>query len=104
MVCLILAEGFECQALARSSRFLSTVHVPYIFMEWRKMFDARHHANTPCTAPAMQRLTDMLSDRGYVPLETHTGFQLNPARSTTAWKVGDLYWKHKTAEPLQDPY
>ena len=46
----------------------------------------------------------LLTSRGYVPHEVGTGFLLDPTRSTTSWKVGDVYWRHRTAAPLQDPY
>ena len=90
--------------MGRADHFLNTIHVPYIFMEWRKMYLQRHKANSPCPVEKMARLTENLRRRGYLPYETHTGFELNPRRSTTRWKIGDLYWKHKNAKPLQDPF
>ena len=99
-----VAEGFECKAIAGAQRFLQRTFVPYIFMEWKRMFISQHHPQTPCSTQAMTQLTQSLTQRGYIPYEVRTGFQLNPIRGTTKWKIGDLYWRHKTAKVLQDPF
>ncbi|XP_050394343.1 uncharacterized protein LOC126812128 isoform X2 [Patella vulgata] len=94
-------EGYECKALSVSKQFFNTIHVPYIFMEWQQMFKNRHQAS-PCPISSIHHLTDMLARRGFVPHEVHTGIELNVERSTTIWRVGDIYWRHKS-HPLLIP-
>ena len=87
-----------------SRRLLNHTFVPYIFMEWGKMFSGRHRSTSPCPARSMEYLAADLTRRGYIPYEVRTGFQLSPDRCSTKWKIGDMYWRHELADPLQDPF
>ena len=87
-----------------SQKLLNSTFVPYIFMEWGKMFSARYRRTSPCPAAAIDHLAADLTKRGYIPHEVRTGFQLNPERCSTKWKIGDMYWRHEMANPLQDPF
>ena len=100
----VVAEGYECRAMAGAHRLLTKVYVPYIFMEWKKMYTALHQPDAPCPVPSVEELTNLLVQKNYIPYEVRTGFQLNPERSTTRWKIGDIYWRHKSAKVLQNPF
>lgn len=101
---LFLSEGFECKALGGARRFLRQTFVPYIFMEWKRMFVSQNQAKSPCPTWAIQHLTDTLTKLGYTPYEIRTGFQLNPAISAIRWKIGDVYWRHCLAKVLQGSF
>ncbi|CAH1793853.1 unnamed protein product [Owenia fusiformis] len=94
-------EGYECKAMAEAKKFLDKIYVPYIFMEWKQMFTARNEQDSPCPMVAMETLAKYLTSRGYVPHEARTGFLLNPQLASSAWRIGDLYWRHKSASRLQ---
>ena len=94
------SEGYECKAMKGSRRLLSNTFVPYIFMEWGKMFSGRYRSTSPCSAASMDHLALDLTKRGYIPYEVRTGFQLNPERCSSKWKIGDMYWRHELANPL----
>ncbi|XP_067670918.1 uncharacterized protein [Haliotis asinina] len=94
-------EGYECKAMAKSAQLFQHVHVPYIFMEWQQMFKHRM-SNVACPPYAMQQLTDMLTQRGYMAHEVRTGIMMSPEECTTRWRVGDIYWRHQT-QPLLFP-
>ena len=68
------------------------------------MFFGRNRSSSPCPAKAMERMVADLSRRGYIPYEVRTGFQLSPETCSTRWKIGDIYWRHELANPLQDPF
>jgi hypothetical protein len=62
-------------------------------MEWQQMYKHRHLAATVCPVGIMTQMTDFFVRLGYKAHEVRTGIQLNPLRSTTAWQVGDVYWR-----------
>nr|KAI8765115.1 hypothetical protein BgiMline_002785 [Biomphalaria glabrata] len=92
-------EGYECKALATASTFFSALQVPYIFMEWRQMTDKRLLPQTVCPAQDIDALSHFFSDRGYIPHEIRSGIKLNPYQSS-AWKIGDVYWRAQDQELL----
>ncbi|XP_013408419.1 uncharacterized protein LOC106172318 [Lingula anatina] len=96
-------EGYECKAMGKATTFLDTVYVPYIFMEWKKMFVDQLKPDSPCPTKSLQRLCQLLTSRGYAPYEVRTHIKLNPERSTKIWRVGDIYWRHKSAKVLFPP-
>lgn len=83
---------------------LNQVEVPYIFMEWNKMFFARHGPLSPCPARAIETMVANLVKRGFTAHEVRTGFELDPDRCVTKWRVGDVYWRQSQARKLQDPF
>ena len=86
-----------------SHRLLNHTFVPYIFMVWGKMFSGRYKSNSP----ALQNRWSVwrrTSRDGDMPCEVRTGFQLSADRCSTKWKIGDIYWRHELADPLQDPF
>jgi hypothetical protein len=68
------------------------------------MFKTRHRTSSPCPVWTIRHITDLLTQLGYVAIEVRTGFVLDAERSTTNWKIGDLYWRHFSAPELQNRY
>lgn len=68
------------------------------------MFVGLRQEASPCPLPALEGLTRHLVGLGYIPYEVRTGFRLNPERSATRWRIGDIYWRRKDAKVLQDPF
>ncbi|KAK2162500.1 hypothetical protein LSH36_97g02027 [Paralvinella palmiformis] len=97
-------EGFECQAIAGAIKLLHTYYVPYVFMEWGKMFKLRHQVRSACPVTAIKDMTDLFTKLDYVAVEVRTGFVLDSSRSSTKWKIGDVYWRHRTAPEIQRRY
>ncbi|XP_064643054.1 uncharacterized protein LOC135497200 [Lineus longissimus] len=93
-------EGYECRGMGRAKKFLAKIHVPYVLMEWQKMFSQKYKLYTACTTKAMKELTNFMVDLGYSPYEIRTGYKLLPGGSTFEWRFGDLFWKHSEAEDI----
>ena len=100
----LFAEGYECKAMGQARKLLKTVYVPYIFMEWKKMFDLRNAPHSSCPRGEMEKLTHTLVQLGYIPTEVRTGFLMDVTESSSNWYIGDLYWRHNTSKMLQAPY
>ncbi|XP_076459505.1 uncharacterized protein LOC143292801 [Babylonia areolata] len=93
-------EGYECRGMATSAKLFHNVYVPYILMEWQQMYKHRHQMTAACPVSLIRQMTDYFVHLGYHAHEVRTGLALNPQRSTTAWQVGDVYWRHDDQPPL----
>ena len=82
---------------------LTKLQVPYILMEWQKMFSQKYKLYTACNVKDMKELTNFLVGMGYKPYEIRTGLELSPGGSTFEWRFGDLYWKHSEAKDIDLP-
>ena len=103
--CLYISEGFECRVFERSERFLELVHVPYIFLEWHKLYVNSGHPSSPCPTQAIHTMTDTLRRLGYAAFELHTGFKLDMSHEDgKIWRIDDTYWQHYSAPDLKPPY
>ena len=89
--------------MAASARLFREVKVPYMLMEWQQMYKHRHRHVAACPVAVMRQMTDYLARLGYRAHEVRTGIQLNPQRSTSAWQVGDVYWRHRDQPLLLPP-
>ena len=98
-----VAEGYECRGMAASAKLFRSTQVPYILMEWQQMYKLRHQRSAACSVSVMRQMTDYLVRLGYRAHEVRTGIELNPHRSTTAWQVGDVYWRHHDQPLLLPP-
>ena len=86
-------QGFECAALKHSSKMLSTLTVPYIFMEWGLMGQHYYAANhTSAEKYRIQEMIRMLFDKSYRPysLTSDGGKPLN-ALMWHSWPF-DIIW------------
>ncbi|XP_041363318.1 uncharacterized protein LOC121378971 isoform X2 [Gigantopelta aegis] len=95
-------EGYECKAMSESAHFFKRIFVPYIFMEWQNMF-AKRRNSAPCPGKAMQQLANTLSHYGYLPYEVRTGIEMQIQQSSTTWRIGDVYWRHRSVPLLIAP-
>ena len=102
---VIWREGFECQAISSGRQLLSHFHVPYILMEWGKMFKPRHRISSPCPVGTTRHITDILTrlvrgcwseDR----IRPGSRTQHDQVENWRYWR----YWRHRLAPELQTRY